>query len=357
MLSLEHPPATNPLDSLLTRARVQEEQLAKCKSYLGDCHQHLRNIIINGMTLKATEVLKLKLEDDLAELSPFERTSVDGMDLIRAIFKELHGGGEYAKGKGREFESWRKLNHPSVMWLPFERALGSRMDLGFDGCVPIFFNRTIILEFLNQLLVPGADNKLETFLWRALSCNEMVAHLVRVCTLFKIVISEPMRWLSGKASKSLTDWSMVSSSEVLELVEAAFKAIAADGHSLLDPGLDPFAAVAAKQPLFAAWRAECEKRTVTAVDGTIHLRSRVLAEARSPAAAGNAQATEMLVELAEEMANAALNMMHCTRRAIADKLTSQGPDKFPTGTMLGRTDDVLDDPKPDVLDDPVAGCA
>ena len=178
MLSLEHPPTTNPLDSLPTCARVQEEQLTKCKSYLGDCHQHLRNIIINGMTLKATEVLKLKLEDDLAELSPFERTSVDGMDLIRAIFKELHGCGEYAKGKGREFEAWRKLNYPSALWLPFERAMGSRMDLAFDGCEPIFWNRKIILELLNHLLMPGADNKLETFLWRALSSTRCTTAFV-----------------------------------------------------------------------------------------------------------------------------------------------------------------------------------
>ena len=301
---------------------MQEEQAAKCKSHLGDCHQHLRNIIIKGMTLKATEILQLKLEDDLAELSPFERTSVDVMDLIRAIFKELHSGGEYAKGKGREFLAWLKKHYPSAMWLPFERALGSRMDLGFDGCVPIFFNRTIILEFLNTLLVPGADNKLETYLWRALSCNEMVAHL-RVCTLFKLIISEPMRWLAGKASKSLTDWSIVNSSEVLELAEAAFKTIAADGHSLLDPSLDPFATIAAKQPLFAAWRVSEDEKTIKAHDGTVHRYNRVLAEARSPRGAGDALATEMVVELAEQMANAALNVMHCTRRAIADKLTSQ----------------------------------
>ena len=196
------------------------------------------------------------------------------------------------------------------------------------------------------MLVPGADNKLETFLWRALSCNEMVAHL-RVCTLFKIIISEPMRWLSGKASKSLTDWSVVSSSEVLELAEAAFKAIAADGHSLLDPSLDPFAAVAAKQPLFAAWRAAEEEKTIKAFDGTEHRYSRVIAEARSPAGAGNALATEMVVELAEQMANAALDVMHSTRRAIADKLTSQdginAPGKSAAVHAATKTAHVIND--------------
>jgi hypothetical protein len=222
------------------------------------------------------------------------------------------------------------------MWLPFERALGSRMDLGFDGCVPIFFNRTIILEFLNQLLVPGADNKLETYMWRALSCNEMVGHL-RVCTLFKLIISEPMRWLAGKASKSLTEWSIVNSSEVLELAEAAFKTIAADGHSLLDPSLDPFATIAAKQPLFAAWRVTEDERTIKAHDGTVHRYNRVLAEARSPRGAGDALATEMVVELAEQMANAALNVMHCTRRAIADKLMSQDGINAPGNSAAVHT--------------------
>ena len=101
------------------------------------------------------------------------------------------------------------------------------------------------------------------------------------------------------------------------------KTIAADGHSLLDPSLDPFAAIAAKQPLFAAWRAAEEQQTTKAFDGTVHKCNRVLAEARSPKGAGNALATEMVVELAEEMANAALDVMHCSRRAIADKLTSQ----------------------------------
>ena len=72
--------------------------------YIGDCQGHLRNIIINGMTLKATECLQLELEDDLAEFSSYERMSVDGMQLIIGTYKEFHPGGAYAKGKQREWE-------------------------------------------------------------------------------------------------------------------------------------------------------------------------------------------------------------------------------------------------------------
>ena len=161
---------------------------------------------------------------------------------------------------------------------------------------------------------PGSnDNRLEAALWRLLRCNEMTA-LARVCTLLKYVISEPMRWLTGKASKELTDWSLASSSDMLDQLDKALTSIADDGHSLLDPHLDPFAAIEKTQPLFAKHLAE---------QRTHPMHARVLAEARSPAGKGNAQATATVVALEERMANAGLAAMHDSLRAIADKLTSQ----------------------------------
>ena len=188
----------------------------------------------------ATEKLKLLLEDDLSEFSSFERMSVDAMDLIRAAYKELHPGGAYAKGKGREFLAWSKEHFPKDMWMPMARAAGSRQDLAFDGAVPLFANRKILMEFLRSLLVPGSKNNLETFLYSVLRCNEMVA-LLRVLTLFDLVWSRPMRFLNGAASK-LDDWGSDNSAEVLDLTEKLMVAVAADGHALLDPSLDPRAA-------------------------------------------------------------------------------------------------------------------
>ena len=150
--------------------------------------------------------------------------------------------------------------------------------------------------------------------------------LLRVNTLFKCLISEPMRWLAGKGSKLLPDWSVANSAEVLDLTYEAMLKIAADGHTLLDPHFDPFAKVAEQQQHFATWRSRWSERTVKSPDGTAHrVHERAIAEARSPAqdGGGNAQATEMVVELAEKMANAALAAMRDPRRAIADKLTSQ----------------------------------
>mmetsp|Transcript_24056 Transcript_24056/g.59701 ORF Transcript_24056/g.59701 Transcript_24056/m.59701 type:complete len:566 (-) Transcript_24056:199-1896(-) len=138
--------------------------------------------------------------------------------------------------------------------------------------------------------------------------------LARVSTLFKYVISEPMRWLTGKASKELTGWSTASSSQMLDDLEAVLKSIATDGHALLDPHLDPFARIEKQQPLFAKHLAELRTHAIHA---------RVLEEARRPEGKGNIQATEMCVKLAEVMASAGLAAMRDPKRAIADKLTSQ----------------------------------
>lgn len=67
--------------------------------------------------------------------------STDINDLIRAVSKELHAGQAYAKGKGREATAWAKAEHTVHPHLPYERAEGSRMDIAFDGAVPIFWNR------------------------------------------------------------------------------------------------------------------------------------------------------------------------------------------------------------------------
>ena len=76
---------------------TEQQRTAKGKVYVGECHARLRNIVINAMSIAATNHLKEELADSLAEFSTFDRMSVDGNDLIRAVFKEFHEGGEYAK--------------------------------------------------------------------------------------------------------------------------------------------------------------------------------------------------------------------------------------------------------------------
>jgi hypothetical protein len=120
----------------------EEEREKACKCHLGDCHDHMRNILIKAMAEAATDYLKGELDDSLDAFSSYDRMSVDPMDAIRAACKELHPEGEYAKGKGRESEATRKRDHPSDLWLPIFNGVGnSRMDAVFDGAVPLYMNR------------------------------------------------------------------------------------------------------------------------------------------------------------------------------------------------------------------------
>lgn len=300
-------------------AMTEEERERKYKTYLGDCWQHLRNIIIEAMAAAANASVKATLDDELDEFSSFERIDPDGSCVIRAAFKQFHHGGEYAKGRGREFESWRKTR--ALMFLPFERAAGSRQDLAFDGCVPLFVNRVTCVDFLRGYIdYPKSQNVLDKSLYTVMKCNEFTA-LLRVNTLWRFAFSDPLRWLCGSASK-LDDWSLYKMGWVLEQVEAGMEEVVADPARLLDPEFDMFAAVAEELPAFRDWRAELLARPLKGCGD--HTFADVLREARVPTpGSGNQQATPKVLELAKLQAEAALKKMHDPKLALADKLESQ----------------------------------
>ena len=308
-------------------AMSTEERNKKYKVFRCDCWQHLRNIIIDAMAHKADEIVKATpaVAECLELFSSFERVDVDGSSAIRACFKQFHHGGEYAKGRGREFEAWRKQTHKDTLFIRFERAMGSRQDLAFDGCIPLFWNRLVCLEFLRVYIdCPKSENKLDKALYTLLRCNEFTA-LLRVNTLWKYIFSEPFRWLAGKTAK-LKEWSLVRMGEALTLVEKAMESIVAEPSRILDSELDIFAPVAEVLPEFKEWRDELFEIKVKAEDGTEYFLVReVMRKARTPAAdSGEEQATAMTLELAKAQATRALEKMHDKRLALADKLESQG---------------------------------
>ena len=132
-------------------------------------------------------------------------------------------------------------------------------------------------------MVPGADNRLDLFLLRVLSCNQVTA-VLRVNTLFKYIMSEPTRWLAGKAGE--LGWGLDDSAEMIDLVEKFMVEIAADGSKLFDASYDPFASIAGKNEKFADWRTEYFQRTAKSLDNTAQyaVHGLTLAEARNPVA-------------------------------------------------------------------------
>ena len=96
--------------------------------------------------------------------------------------------------------------------------------------------------------------------------------MTRANALIDILVSRPLRWLSGNAYK-LDNFSPLDMSIALGLVHDLFVEAAADGSVLLDPNLDIFKSIRDKQPLFAELhRFMFEEDHILAPDGkTPHL--------------------------------------------------------------------------------------
>lgn len=61
------------------------EKQASTTSYVGDCMQHIRNILIDAMASSAASMLKEELQESLDAFAAYERMSTEPMQLIRAV--------------------------------------------------------------------------------------------------------------------------------------------------------------------------------------------------------------------------------------------------------------------------------
>lgn len=145
-------------------------------------------------------------------------------------------------------------------------------DLDFDAALPIYIDRKYFVEYLHEIVFGHEhSNILEDFLYVTHRSLQFVA-ATRANAIVDLLISRPMRWLTGKSSE-LKDWSPYSMGYVLDIVEQFFVKAQHDGSLFLDPTLDLFKPIADEQPLFAQWRKHTyESETRVSPDGsTKHL--------------------------------------------------------------------------------------
>lgn len=148
--------------------------------------------------------------------------------------------------------------------------------------------------------------------------------MIRANALVYILISRPLRWLSGKFSE-LVNWSPFSMGEAFDAVEQFLVRAQNDGSLFLDPTLDLFKDIADKQPAFDRWRVQTfQEEYLMAPDGhTKHLLyQRAPQELLKPSDPTNAAAEEKTIEYLQIQSTAALRKLHDPKLALRDKLTS-----------------------------------
>ncbi len=80
--------------------------------YQGNCHQHLRNILVEGGANHLLSKLNELLCDDLALIPPHLQVTCKIGDILRACDKEFNFTANYAKGHGSMFHAWMETFRP-----------------------------------------------------------------------------------------------------------------------------------------------------------------------------------------------------------------------------------------------------
>jgi hypothetical protein len=198
------------------------------------CHHHIRNIWMKSVIKCLSTFLNAKLSGDLAAIDPKYRVETNIVSICRAIYKCFSLNCNYAKGQGEDFKYWLDQFHPGFMLLPIARLSGSREDAIFESTVSINWNRTVFVEYLEELLgTPGCDNLLLDSLAIILRSEEMCA-LCRVCAIIHYSIGMPMRWLAAKSHElSEYNWSVRSMGRAIDILHDALIKIQDRGDLIL----------------------------------------------------------------------------------------------------------------------------
>ena len=182
-------------------ARAEQREIA-CKAggetHSIDCLNHLRCVVIKNMLIRLNEFTTDLLKDSLDKISPILRVSTSLESVLIAFDKEFSLCANYPKGHGELFLIWLREKYPDALLFHVERAGGGRQDLALMASLPIFWNRELCVEFLDERLrVPGNENILQKNLFTVLTSSEMVA-VTRLLAIMHIAVCMPLRFLTGK---------------------------------------------------------------------------------------------------------------------------------------------------------------
>ena len=135
-----------------------KEQAASLLVLEGDCWNHLRNVWIKSMSGALTGRLRDSLRFELETIDSRLRVGTALVGVLRACDKEFSLCANYPKGHGDMFFEWVARCYPNILLYHVVSTEGGRQDMVCEGAGPLYMNRQIWVEFLDERLrIPGAD--------------------------------------------------------------------------------------------------------------------------------------------------------------------------------------------------------
>lgn len=190
------------------------------------------------------------------------------------------------------------------------------------------------VEFLDEALRTGKDNILQENLYIVLTSVEMVA-LCRVMAILHFKICMPMRWLAGKThilGRDGYDWSSRSMGKALDALYSACVDLQENSDLYLDEDfmnaifdniyVDSDGNPGPLPPLQEAMTYQYEEKQTIALDGSKVLPfDQLNAEMFYPQRPENLQTTDLVKEMASEVAECIMKELCDPKKALSDYLS------------------------------------
>jgi len=157
-------------DAIIQKGRDMRLDNEHVKLYQGNCHHHLRNILVESGANHLSSKLSHLLCEDIAIIPPHPCVTCKIGDILRACDKEFNLTANYAKGHGGMFHAWMETFRPGSLFVPVVRVLnGNQQDAAFEGAFPLYIGRSHMVAFLNKRLCSG-----KTFLLLQFICVRQI---------------------------------------------------------------------------------------------------------------------------------------------------------------------------------------
>lgn len=295
--------------------------------HLVTCQNHLRSTMISWGVKAEKNFMQEALDLTLEHIDRDLRVSLDTQQICRAAAKEFLFSGQdlYAKGKAASFLGWAIHKHPDrSVYVLYRADLGTRFDSATECALALYMNRGLYVEFLAERIAAGVeDNKLESALYTALTCKEIVA-AVRTRAAIDIKITKPLRFLTNSSDINNCPTDM---GQVVDALETFLKELEGNGSKLFDINMDIFRDNISNEDAdtYLLWKKDSDDRLGTSIGGTVKkipIWRLAKNEVFEPGDPTNKSTDAFVVQIAQTWATGMLKGMHNTPQK--EYLSSEG---------------------------------
>jgi hypothetical protein len=228
------------------------------------CNNHLGATVDRAGCAALDTALKEKLSGKAGAFAEAARVLSGGIKgHLRAVYKELDALW-YAKGHSSDFKRYLETDAKGLLYLRAPRPMTARFFWVLRAGCRGYFNRPVQYAFLEGLAPLAEKGSILTDRCRSEGTVELVGAKRAIAIIYFKFGRDETFLTAGK----VIGWGQGKMAFLNVLKMAAYQKISANPDVALNPSFDPYAAIAAEEPLLREFREKCEMKKQPSADGT-----------------------------------------------------------------------------------------